>query len=273
MNRSLCVLAALLLACAALAAPAPEPFVSGWGYPVDPDSDCKIKRDNGVLTIEMPGSLHDYDPRRKRYNAPRLLRELDGNFDLQVRVRIDYCLSSQSTVKGQPSYVSAGLLLIYPETGRPICDRLEFAVSQQGSRLDGYAVAPLLSEPRRKIAAVKGIGAESYALKKCWFCEKQRSDMTWNRRRLDHYLLIWDRGWQGWFLAEKTDFAYLRLEQRDTWYYFYISPDGEKWTQLEYQPSLPAKSMVGLAAYSTSSEPSKVRFDQLKLTRGKKKSK
>lgn len=273
MNRCLCVLAALLLVCVALAAPAPEPFVSGWGYPVDLDRDCKIKRDNGVLTIEMPGRVHDYDPRRKRYNAPRLFRQLEGNFDLQVRVRIDYCASSQSTVKGQPSYVSAGFLLIYPETERITCDRMEFAVSQYGSRSDAYAAAPSFSEPRRKVAAAKGIGAESYAVKKCWLCKNQKKDMTWSRRSLDQFHGIWDRGWQGWFLPEKLDFAYLRLEQRDTWYYFYISPDGEKWTRLEYQPSLPKASKVGLAAYSTSSEPSKVRFDKLKLTRGKKKSK
>ena len=48
------------------------------------------------------------------FNAPRLLCDLEGTFDLEVRVRIEYCPSEQSTVKGQPSYVSAGFLLIYP---------------------------------------------------------------------------------------------------------------------------------------------------------------
>jgi hypothetical protein len=51
MNRSLFALVALLLDCTALAAPAqkPQPFVSGWDKPIDPDRDCKIKREKGTL--------------------------------------------------------------------------------------------------------------------------------------------------------------------------------------------------------------------------------
>ena len=52
---------------------------------------------------------------------------------------------------------------------------------------------------------------------------------------------------------------------------FYISPDGEKWTRLGSLPHMPQKCKVGLAAYSTSTEPAKVRFDQLKIARDKKK--
>ena len=87
-------------------------FVSGWGKPIDPDKDCKIQRDKDTLAIEIPGKDHDYDPVRKHFNAPRLLSDLDGNFDLQVRVRIDSRPSAQSTVEGQPSYTSAGFLVI-----------------------------------------------------------------------------------------------------------------------------------------------------------------
>ncbi|HEY7326292.1 MAG TPA: hypothetical protein VH592_01535 [Gemmataceae bacterium] len=84
MIRSLFALVALLLACAALAAPAPGPFAGGWGSPHDPDKNCKIRRNNGVLTIEMPSNAHDFDPLHKRANAPRLVREVDGNFEIQV---------------------------------------------------------------------------------------------------------------------------------------------------------------------------------------------
>ncbi|HEY7328129.1 MAG TPA: hypothetical protein VH592_10835 [Gemmataceae bacterium] len=52
---------------------------------------------------------------------------------------------------------------------------------------------------------------------------------------------------------------------------YFLSPDGEKWSGLGSRSGPPAKVKLGLAAYSTSSEPSKVRFDQLKLWRGKKK--
>ena len=248
-------------------------FVSGWGDPADPDKDCKIRRDKDSLTIEMPGSDHDYDPARKRVNAPRLLSELEGDFDLVVRVRIDYRPSARSTVKGQPSFVSAGFLLIYPEANECICDRMELAVSQQGSRRDAYAVAPLLDNPRRYGPAPKGTEAESYAVMKTWLHKQPKG----NGRGLDrgmpelHVNSIWERGWQNWPLPAKAENAYLRLEQRGEWICFFISPDEKKWTPLNYRGRRPAKRTVALAAFSTSPELSKVCFDQLKLWRGKKK--
>jgi len=251
-------------------------FVSGWGDPVNPDKDCKIKREKDALSIEMPGSDHDYDPARKRFNAPRLLTEFEGDFDLVVRVRIDYRPSAQSTVEGQPSFVSAGFLLIYPETSLTICGRMEFAVSQQGSRRDAYAVPPFLNKPRRSGPEPKETEPDSYAAMKTCLCEFRRKG---NRIVWDHGMpepfshAIWERGWENWPLSPKAESAYLRLEQRGEWIYFSISPDEKKWTPLAYQKSPPAKRKVVLAAYSTSTEPSKVRFDQIKLARDKKKSK
>jgi hypothetical protein len=74
MSRCKISLATLLLTCTALAAPAPQPFTAGWERSLDPDKDCKFLRDKGALSIEMPGTDHDYDPLRERVNAPRLLR-------------------------------------------------------------------------------------------------------------------------------------------------------------------------------------------------------
>jgi regulation of enolase protein 1 (concanavalin A-like superfamily) len=249
-------------------------FVTSWGDPMDPDKDCKIQRDKDSLTIEMPGTDHDYDPARKRFNAPRLLSDLEGNFDLQVRVQIDNHPSAQSTVKGQPSFVSAGFLLIYPDSHERLCERLEYAVSQKGSRLNGYAVAPMLPKPRREGPAPKGKEADGYAVKKVWSYQQRKANAIEGDSGRPIKLgrvILWDRGWQDWPLPEKADCAYLRLEQRDKWSCFFISPDGKKWTALIHMESLPAKGKVGLAAYSTSTEPSMVVFDQIKLARDKKK--
>ncbi len=256
----------------------PWEFASGWGDPVDPDKDCKIQRDKYSFTIEMPGTDHDYDPVRKRFNAPRILSNLEGEFDLQVRVRIDFRPSVQSTVQGQPAFVSAGFLLIYPEPEYPICDRMEYAVSQQGSRPEAYAVAPQLATPRRKDPVPKGKEVDSYAVMKTWIGPPQRKRKG-NRPEWDHGRPklfsneLWERGWQNWPLPEKTDCAYLRLDYREGWATFFIGPDGQKWTRLGTLPHVPEKCKVGLAAYSTSSEPAKVRFDQLKLARDKTESK
>lgn len=229
MNRSPCVVASLVLACAALAAPAPkpQPFVTGWENPVDPDRDCKLKREKGTLVIEMPGSDHDYNPIRGQFNAPRLFRErdIDGDFVMQVRVRIDCRPFVQSTVAGQPSFVSAGFLVILPDN---FCIRMEFGVSRKGSRKDGYA------------ALIK------------WVHKKRQGGP-----------FFLENGWKG--------DPYLRLERQDRDLSFSISSDGENWTPRTTTVGLPAKLKVGLAAYSTSSAPSKIQFDQFKLTLVRKK--
>jgi hypothetical protein len=273
MRRSLCVFVALLLTCAALAAPAPEPFVSGWGNPVDPDRDCKISRGGNALTIQMPGSDHDYDPIRKRLNAPRLLRDMEGDFKIQIRVLIDCCPSTQSTVKGQPSYVAAGFLLIYSETGRFICDRFEYGISQPGMGLDAYTIAPKLGWRQLESKPRKGIGEAGYAIMKNWDCTLLQFNNTWDREspKLSH--ILWDRGWDAWPqwpMPKKTNSAYLRLELRDSLFRLLISADNKWYTELIKSSGPPTKFKLGLAAYSTSSDPSKVRFDQLKLTRGRK---
>lgn len=268
MTRTFFAFATFLLASATSAVPAPN--LSGWGKSVDPDKDCKINRSRDTLTIEMPGAEHDYDPIRKCFNAPRLLRDIEGNFDLRVRVRIDCRPSARSTVKGQLSCVSAGILLIYPDTYSSICERFEFGLSQPAFGQAGAAFAPQLLLPRRDQAARKAIGEDGYVANKTFWC-RERSDN--GKRDLESLVLtqtICDPGWLGWPLSRKTDQAYLRLEQSDRRLTFFISPDGERWAFLVHGPHPPTKLKLGLAAYSTSSKPSKVKFDQLKLTRVKK---
>jgi hypothetical protein len=270
MTRLLFALAALLLVCSAFATPAPEPFISGWDTPVDPDHDCKISRSGDSLTIEVPGTDHDYDPIRKCFNAPRLLRDIEGEFDIQVRVRIDCRPSVKSSVKGQPSFVSAGILLIYPDTFCTVCERFEFGLSQPGTGLNRDAVAKSLLLPRRENASQKGIGEDGYVASKTFWCTDRSSTGTWDHGSLVQSQMIYESGWLGWSLPKKTNSAYLRIEQGDKRIAFLISADGERWAYLNGGTNPPAKFKLGLAAYSTSSEPSKVRFDQLKLTRGKR---
>jgi hypothetical protein len=98
MIRPILSLALLLAACAVLDAPAPEPFKSGWDKPVDPSRDCKFHIKGGTVTIELPGGDHNLAPNRDRFNAPRLLRDVQGDFVMQVLVSGSFRPSAKSSV-------------------------------------------------------------------------------------------------------------------------------------------------------------------------------
>jgi regulation of enolase protein 1 (concanavalin A-like superfamily) len=74
----------------------------------------------------------------------------------------------------------------------------------------------------------------------------------------------------------EEDQIYLRFERQGHCIREAISRDGKTWiSNISWEDSqgLRNKFKLGLAAYSTSTEPFKVRFDQFKLTQGQKKSK
>jgi len=58
----------------------------GWDIILDPDDDCEIK---STITITVPKSTHDLNPLRK-LNAPRLLKEVTGDFTASVKVTGDF---------------------------------------------------------------------------------------------------------------------------------------------------------------------------------------
>jgi hypothetical protein len=62
----------------------PETWVTGWDQPVDPDGDCRLDRNGERLTVTIPGTCHTLY--HDEQNAPRLLRDLAGDFAIQVRV-------------------------------------------------------------------------------------------------------------------------------------------------------------------------------------------
>jgi hypothetical protein len=246
MRSSAYALGALLASYTVLAAPVPEPFKSGWDRPIYPNRDCKFVSKGGTLTIELPGGDHELDPKRKRFNAPRLLRDVEGDFVMQVRVCASFRPSAESSVDGEDPRVAAGLVLI-PADKNYI--RLEYKAYIRKGELD--------SGPAFRM----------------------RGEQIWNM-----YNDGWELPWQQQIRKGNEERIYLRLDRRGNSIYQFLSPDGEKWyagssktpgegtISVDFS-TLPAKLKVGLAAYSTSTEPFKVRFDQFKLIRGRKESK
>jgi regulation of enolase protein 1 (concanavalin A-like superfamily) len=229
MLRLSCTQVLSLMVCVVLAAPAPK---YSWDRPVDPDHDCKFVTKDGTVTIELPGTDHEL-AKRKRFNAPRILRDIEGDFVLQARVRGSFRPSVKSSVDGEEPRVAAGLVLISDDKNYL---RLEY----EAYRRDGEQhIGP----------AFKMLGEQTIEME---------LEPPWKQ---DH--------------RANEERIYLRLDRRGDFLSEAISLDGKTWTshiKMENFLKLPKKVKVGLAAYSTSTESFKCRFDQLKLTKGRKKS-
>lgn len=239
MRYPIYMLVLLPATCAVLAAPAPAPAPrDGWGRSIDPDHDCKITIKDGTVTMELPGTDHDLAPKRKRFNAPRLLRDAEGDFVMQVRVRAAFRPSDKSSVEGQQPRVTAGIVLIPADEN---CIRLEYGAYRLGGRLDNGVDFLMQGN-------------------KLWNMELCGLSLPWKQE----------------IRERNEEHIYLRLDRRGQEIFRFLSPDGKDWGVGSVSvkiPDLPAKLKVGIAAYSTSTEPFKVRFDQFKLSRGEEKSK
>src|SRR6476620_2812564 len=82
--------------------------LGGWGTPINPDGDCTIRAEDGKITIGVPPGMHDLwygrQEAARRFDAPRVLREVEGDGVAQVRVTADWRLG------GRPTFNGAGLL-------------------------------------------------------------------------------------------------------------------------------------------------------------------
>jgi regulation of enolase protein 1 (concanavalin A-like superfamily) len=75
---------------------------------VDPDGDCEITRLRSGATIAVPAKVHDLSPVYQTYNAPRLMRDVEGDFVTEVRV-FPLVAEAKALREGVP-YRGAGLV-------------------------------------------------------------------------------------------------------------------------------------------------------------------
>jgi regulation of enolase protein 1 (concanavalin A-like superfamily) len=104
--------------CAALvvlagAAPAPKAAVEikGFGAVVDPDRDCTFNLEDGRLKIAIPTATHSLTISLEKQNAPRVLRDLEGDFTAVVRVEAEFPDNPMSDIKDSEPAVAAGLVV------------------------------------------------------------------------------------------------------------------------------------------------------------------
>ena len=111
-------------------------MIPGWGEFVDPEGDCKFRRDDEALTITVPGEVHDLWPVKSKVNAPLVLQDAEGDFTVEVKVaHVDR--AAEGTVipgTGSSTAFHAGTLVIWQDNRNFVrLDRTDMNKAGRGS--------------------------------------------------------------------------------------------------------------------------------------------
>jgi hypothetical protein len=82
-----------------------------WGFLVDPDHDCKLSLEGAILRIAIPGKPHIMSTEIGKTNAPRVMRDVEGDFGVEVRAFGPFPADNRSLVQGRWACYGAGLLV------------------------------------------------------------------------------------------------------------------------------------------------------------------
>lgn len=189
---------------------------------VDPDGDCEFRFGGDRLTITVPPTNHNLHPIRGM-NAPRVLKQISGDFTVQVKVSSDFAPGKKSTKpqgQGRP-FNGAGILIW--ENGENYL-RIERNAYWLGDSL--YCYPPLIEY---------------------W---RDREDSGVNNPPRD----------ASYFTGRSTWLKARRHGDRMT---VSISHDGEEWSEVKTFPVDMADEVhVGVAAVNSSDEPFAVDFEE-----------
>ena len=85
----------------------------GWGDVLDPGKDASIRLEGDQLAITVPGGLHELRPAPRKMNAPRVMRDVEGNFEVSVKISapFDSATGRDSAEEPANSGFGAGLLI------------------------------------------------------------------------------------------------------------------------------------------------------------------
>jgi regulation of enolase protein 1 (concanavalin A-like superfamily) len=222
----LAVVVCLIILVGYLTAQRPK-SVRGWGMLIDLDNDCTVSPGEGKLTITVPGGTHDLNKQLGGMSAPRVLREVDGDFTIQVKVSGEFDPGDEAAKHNNRDiapFCSAGLLLWQDEKNYL---RLERNGWCRDGKIGCYK--PLIEYYRDSVPP-----PESEATLEQFF----KGQSTW-----------------------------LKFERRGNSVTASYSHDGEEWTTAkEITVELPPRIQAGIAAVNTSTKRFSVEFEQLQIT-------
>jgi WD40 repeat protein/serine/threonine protein kinase/regulation of enolase protein 1 (concanavalin A-like superfamily) len=133
----------------------PKADAGAWGTFEDPDEGCAFKLEGGALALTVPGSAHVLDIERGKMNAPRVLRPVEGDFIVQMKVGGKFDPRRPSTFTSAP-YHGAGFFIRQDDNnylrleracfwnGREHVPYANFEVRANG-RLDRFGTATVLT--------------------------------------------------------------------------------------------------------------------------------
>jgi hypothetical protein len=218
----------LLLASAVTAEEKKPQIIGGWGTLTDRTGDCVIKKQDGKLSVTVPGGRYSLNASVGGMKAPRILKEVEGDFTIEVKVEGDF----------KPGEIPAGVdvrpfhgagLLVWQDAGNYVrLERNVYWVREQGV----YVCYPPLLE---------------------YFEEGEYQDTN-------PAPALYDR-----FFTERSTWLKLaRWQDKLTASY---SHDGKEWIVVKTIPvELSKKLRVGVVAVNTAAKPFAVEFENLKVS-------
>ncbi|HEV3385233.1 MAG TPA: hypothetical protein VG097_10465, partial [Gemmata sp.] len=109
--------------------------LAGWGVAIDPLKECVFTAEKNRLSMKITGSGHQKMVERWNMNAPRVMRDVEGDFTLTVKVMGDFRPGGKSTnVKAVP-WDGAGII-VWSDVDNYI--RLERAASNFNGKIAPY---------------------------------------------------------------------------------------------------------------------------------------
>jgi hypothetical protein len=214
------------LASAIFAADKPAKQIKGWGTATDPAGDCSISDEKGTLTVSVPGGIHDMNAAAGGMQAPRILRDVEGDFSVRVKVTGDFEPGERPAPNSGVAFVSAGLLLWQNDKNLVRLERDIWWAPDAGKRM---CYPPLV---------------EYYRLGEH---QNTNPDVTTDE----------------FFKGRST---WLRLDRRGVTLSASFSHDGKAWILAkEFTVDFPRKVQIGVAAVNTSAKTHTVEFSSFKI--------